>query len=173
MQEELNEKTVALVIKTTKMTGTVLKYAMRKFLEEQQKSKAKIQQKREERAEMKACMIPQGKQTMRELMNQDMELTNIEITDGNIKSFERVARKYEVDFSLKKSYASKPPKYVVFFKAQDVDVMTAAFKEYSAKELKKTKKPSVLKRLRKTQNVQKKQQRSREKTKQKGREPSR
>jgi hypothetical protein len=95
------------------------------------------------------------------------------VTDGNIRSFERVARKYHIDFSLKKDSSMTPPKYIVFFKAKDVDVMTTAFKEYSAKELKKTKKPSVLKRLRKTQNVQKKQQRSREKTKQKGREPSR
>jgi hypothetical protein len=172
MQEEVNEKTVALVIKTTKMTGTVLKYAMKQFLEEQQKNKAKLQQKREEWSEMKSCMVPQGKQTMRELMDQDMELTNIEITDGNIKSFERVARKYEVDFSLKKNYATKPPKYVVFFKAQDVDVMTAAFKEYSAQELKKTKRPSLRKRLVKAKNIAR-NQREREQVHQKERGQSR
>jgi seryl-tRNA(Sec) selenium transferase len=168
MQEELNEKTIALAVRTTKMTVSVLKAAMRKFLEEQGKQKQKVQTMVEKRNQPS-----EGKQTMKQLMKQNAELTNIEVTDGNIRSFERVARKYHIDFSLKKDNSMTPPKYIVFFKAKDVDVMTTAFKEYSAKELKKTKKPSVLKRLRKTQNVQKKQQRSREKTKQKGREPSR
>lgn len=41
-------------------------------------------------------------------------MSNIEVTDGNIKSFERVARKYGVDFALKKDVSSQPPRYLVF-----------------------------------------------------------
>ena len=37
--------------------------------------------------------------------------------------------------------------YLVFFKAKDVDVMTAAFKEFSAKKLTQEKKPSIRKLL--------------------------
>ena len=136
MQEEVNDKTIALSVKTTKLTGTVLKVAMQKFLSEmaKQKQKSKVQPK-------------QGKQTMKQLMKKNTQITNIEVTDGNIKSFERVARKYGIDFSLKKDTSEQPPKYIVFFKARDVDVMTAAFKEYTANDLKKTNKPSLRKRL--------------------------
>jgi len=37
-----------------------------------------------------------------------------------------VARKYSIDYSLKKDKSVDPPKYLVFFRAKDVDVMTAA-----------------------------------------------
>lgn len=64
-------------------------------------------------------------------------MTNIEITDGNIKSFERVARKYGVDYALKKDTSGERPRYLVFFKARDADALTAAFKEYTAKGVKR------------------------------------
>ncbi|MFR5150302.1 MAG: PcfB family protein [Ruminococcus sp.] len=64
-------------------------------------------------------------------------MTNIEITDKNIKSFDRVARKYSIDYSLKKDSSTDPPRYLVFFKAKDVDVMTKAFQEYAGISMKK------------------------------------
>lgn len=39
---------------------------------------------------------------MKQLIGQNQGVSNIEITDSNIKSFERVARKYGVDFALKR-----------------------------------------------------------------------
>lgn len=129
MQEEVNDKTIALSVKTAKLTGTVLKVALQKFLSEMEKQKQK--------GKAKAAQPKQGKQTMKQLMQKNTQITNIEVTDGNIKSFERVARKYGIDFSLKKDASENPPKYIVFFKARDVDVMTAAFKEYTANDLKK------------------------------------
>ena len=48
-----------------------------------------------------------------------------------------MARKYGIDYSLKKEVGADPPKYLVFFKAKDVDVMTAAFREYAGVELKR------------------------------------
>ena len=158
MQEEVNDKTIALSVKTTKLTGTVLKVAMQKFLSEmaKQKQKSKVQPK-------------QGKQTMKQLMKKNTQITNIEVTDGNIKSFERVARKYGIDFSLKKDASENPPKYIVFFKARDVDVMTAAFKEYTVNDLKKTNKPSLRKRLAKAmETVRKHREKVKEKTKDRG-----
>lgn len=139
MQEEVNDKTIALSVKAAKLTGTVLKAVLRKFLEEQAKAKQK--------AKTKAAQPKHGKQTMKQLMKQNTQLTNIEVTDGNIKSFEKVARKYGIDFSLKKDATETPPKYIIFFKAKDIDVMTEAFKEYTKDDLKKTNKPSLRKRL--------------------------
>ena len=53
--------------------------------------------------------IYKGKQSVKHLVRQGAGVSNIEITDGNIKSFERVARKYGVDFALKKDTTSQPP----------------------------------------------------------------
>ena len=76
-------------------------------------------------------------------------MSNIEVTDGNIKSFEQVARKYGVDFALKKDTTSQPPRYLVFFKSRDADALTAAFAEYSGKVVKRKtqEKPSVRGRI--------------------------
>ena len=135
MQEEVTQKTIALYVKVGKgaarLTEQALQKAIQKFLE--QKSKP-----------------AHGKQTMRQLMKQNAGVSNIEITDSNIKSFERVARKYGVDFALKKDKSGDIPKYLVFFKARDADALTAAFKEYTAKEVRRASKdrPSVLEQLR-------------------------
>lgn len=115
-----------------------------------------------------------GKQTVGQLMKQNQGLSNIEITDSNIKSFERIANKYNIDFALKKDKISELPKYVVFFKARDVDVMTQAFKEYSAVTLNKSKRPSIRQTLAKTieavKGRDKAMDHNREKVKAKGRE---
>ena len=103
-------------------------------------------------------------------MKQNCQITNIEVTDGNIKSFEKYARKYNIDFSLKKDTSVSPPRYFVFFKARDVDIMTAAFKEYTGKQLSKRKKPSLRKKLSQTKERQAKH-REREKNRQKERGP--
>ncbi len=76
-------------------------------------------------------------------------MTNIEITDKNIKSFERSARKYGVDFAIKKDRSVKPSKYLVFFKGRDADAITAAFTDFTAKMVQKSERPSVLSQLKK------------------------
>ena len=105
-----------------RLTEQALQKAIKKFLE--QKSKA-----------------PHGKQTMRQLMKQNAGVSNIEI-----KAFESTAKKYNIDFSLKK-VKGEQTRYLVFFKGRDADVMTAAFQEFSAKKLNRDKKPSIRKAL--------------------------
>lgn len=135
MQEEVEHRTVALAVSTGKITGRVLKDAIVKLLAEMKKSRDSPPK------------IPHGKQTVKELIGQNAGVANIEITDKNIKSFERVARKYGVDYALKKDISEDKPKYLVFFKARDADALTAAFTEYTAKVLKKDKQPSILEQL--------------------------
>ncbi len=72
---------------------------------------------------------------MKQLMKQNAGVSNIEITEDNIKAFESTARKYGIDFALKKDSTESPPRYLVFFKGRDADALTAAFKEFSAKKL--------------------------------------
>ena len=106
MQDEVNEKTIALYIKTGKLTAQTLQKAMKAILSKGKKQLAKP---------------PQGKQS--------------------------TAKKYGIDFALKKDATESPPRYLVFFKGRDADVLTAAFKEFSAKKLTQEKKPSIRKLL--------------------------
>ena len=71
-----------------------------------------------------------GKTSVKKLVGEGVGVSSIEVTDGNIKSFERVARKYNVDFAVKKDKTTDPPKYVVFFKGRDADAVAQAFKEF-------------------------------------------
>jgi len=88
-----------------------------------------------------------GKQTLKQLMKQNAGVSSIEITDSNIKAFESTAKKYGVDFALKKDATESPPRYLVFFKGRDADVLTAAFQEFSTKKLTQEQKPSIRKAL--------------------------
>ena len=84
------------------------------------------------------------------LIGQNQGVSNIEITDPSIKEFEKIARKYGVDYAVKKDRSSSPPKYLIFFKGRDADALTAAFTEYTSKKVKKaekTERPSVLAKL--------------------------
>ena len=132
MQDQVNEKVVAVSIKTTKLTASVLQAAIKQVL-----AKMKAQRGKQ----------PRGKQTLKQLMKQNTGISNIEITDSNIKDFTATAKKYGIDFALKKDATETPPRYLVFFKGRDADVLTAAFKEFSAKKLTKEKKPSIKKLL--------------------------
>ena len=151
MQDEVNEKTVALCINGGKISARILKNAMAKALGKMEQDKKQRHQTEVERREAadraKEAAKYRGKQSMERLRSQNVELSNIEVTDGNIKSFEKYARKYDIDYCLKKDRSAAPPRYYVFFKAKDVDAMTAAFKEYSGVQLKKGKKPSIRKKL--------------------------
>ncbi len=170
MQDEVNEKTVSLCVNGGKISARILKAALQKALAKMEQEKREDKQRRTEKNVGKGDVIYRGKQSMEKLMRQDCQLSNIEVTDGNIKSFEKCARKYGIDFSLKKDTSISPPRYFVFFKAKDVDVMTAAFKEYTGKSLAKSKKPSIRKKLEQAKERTEKH-RELEKTKQKERGP--
>ena len=121
MQEEVENRTLTLVVSGTKFTGRLFKAAITKYLAHRKEKK---------------------------LQNQGV--SNIEITDPSIKEFEKIARKYGVDYAVKKDRSSSPPKYLIFFKGRDADALTAAFTEYTGKKVRKaqkTERPSVLAKL--------------------------
>lgn len=124
MQEEVTGKSVALIIHSAKITEQILDRAIRAYLNRKKQPK-----------------IHRGKQTLKQLAGQNAGLTNIEISDRNIKAFTSVAKKYHVDFALKKDVTAEQPRYLVFFKSRDADAITAAFQEFTARKLHK--KPSI------------------------------
>ena len=152
MQDEVRDKSVALVIRVGKnggkLTADLLKWAIRQY-------------------QRQANEPQHGKQSVKSLVEQGGGVQNIEITDKNIKSFERVARKYGVDFALKKDPSQG--KYLVFFKARDADALNAAFAEYTAKTLnRKRGKPSLRKQLSHFKELVSRQSADREKHRGKG-----
>lgn len=159
MQDEVNTKVIALVVKGGRISADVLRKALKKFVEELEKAQKTASQPK----------IYRGKQSVKHLVEQNAAISNIEVTDGNIKSFERTARKYGIDYALKKDTSEQPPRYLVFFKGRDVDVMTQAFKEFSAKTVKQKDKPSLRHKLYRHQEQSKKQQREKIKVKSKER----
>lgn len=141
MQEEVENRTLTLVISGSKFTGRMFKAAIAKYMAYRKEKKLERQRSRD------APVVPHGKQTVKQLIGQNQGVTNIEITDPSIREFERIARKYGVDYAVKKDRSSTPPKYLIFFKARDADALTAAFTEYTDKKVRRTEKeqrPSVL-----------------------------
>jgi hypothetical protein len=131
MQEEVSTKIVAIAIRGGKISAEVLDKALKKFVQELEKAQKTASKPKTYR----------GKQTVKHLVSQNAAISNIEVTDGNIKSFDRTAKKYGIDYALKKDTSELPPRYIVFFKGRDVDVMTQAFKEFSSKTVKRQEKP--------------------------------
>ena len=91
-----------------------------------------------------------------------LNASHIEITDQNIRAFSSTAKKYGLDFALKKDTSEELPRYLVFFKGRDADVITAAFREFSAKNLSREKAPSIRRKLEKAQEQSKTQHKEQE-----------
>lgn len=132
MQEELNSRTMTLIIETGRLTTGVLQRAIRDSMHITSRTVGKIK-----------GHTPKGKQSLARLKAQGVSLSNVEVTKDNIKSFDTVARKYKIDYALMKQEGSEPPRYYVFFKGGDAELLDAAFREYAKKEFSLDEKGSV------------------------------
>lgn len=153
MQEEVENKSVQLAVKTTKLTAVTL-YRALKACARHLKNKTATKVKRKD-------IHAKGKQSVKKLIGQGEAVSSMDFGDEGIKDFKKIANKYGVDFAVVKNKESDLPKYVVFFKARDADAIDRVQKECAAKletkkepsktkkEPSKTKKPSVLQNLKK------------------------
>ena len=119
-------------MKTGKLTAQVLQAALKKYLQHRAKSKNTLHH---------------GQQSLKQLKKHGVALSNIEITEANIGAFKPCAKKYGVDFTLRKDKTTQPPHYVVIFKSKDADNLEQAFREFTAKTLSKEQRPSIRKVL--------------------------
>ena len=161
MQEDIENKVVVLIENCSKLTAQELRRAMEKVLAEVKSGKANGVQKPVRDSEH------HGRMTVKELAAKDKGMQSIEVNDGSIGSFNRVARKYGIDFAPFKVKGEN--RYLVFFKAPDADAMTAAFTEYTQRQVKKSSRPSILQKL----ELLKAQIRQPKKDKVRNREPER
>ena len=147
MQEEVENRTVNLAITTTKLSFRSLYAAYVKYKRYRADRKIIKEQKKAQRTKAKSEI--HGKQSVKDLVGQNQGVSYMEIAKTDLKGFERVTRKYGVDYAIRKDPSQDPPRYIVFFKARDADALSSAFKEYSSQMMRKEKRPSVLKQLKK------------------------
>ena len=132
MQEEVNQKTVALSIRTTKLTGKVLAAALGKVVRALQKHHQK-------------ALTPQGRQSVKKLMNHYGGKSAMPYV-GAPKDFDRIAKEFHVDYAFHKT---GPGHYLLFFKADQADAIQAAFGKYTEKVMGRSQdRPSILGQLR-------------------------
>lgn len=113
MQEEVENRTVNLAISTTKLTGRTIIAGIRKYLQHREKVK------------MKKARDPavHGKQSVKQLLGQNQGATNVEIDKESIRDFEKLAKKYGVDFAVRKDKSVDPPRFLVFVRSKDADAL--------------------------------------------------
>lgn len=152
MQEEVEHKTVNLAIQTAKVT---LKTLIKGLSAWQAGNNKKERDKNTHDAKIN------GKQTVKQLIGQDKGVSGIDIADGGIREFERIAKKYGVDFAIVKDKSSDKPRYTVFFKARDKEAIDRILNEYgkrmdkkaSRKEKGREIRASILQKLKKFKEI--------------------
>lgn len=146
MQEEIENRTINLVISMAKLSGRGIVTAGRAFVYRIRGGKG---------VPGRNGATYQGKQKVKDLVSRGDAVTSVPVTDKRIRDFEQVARKYGVQFSVVKNRGDGKHRYLVFFKAKDTDVLTTVFDEYTKRMMRKKemKRPSVLKELRRVKDI--------------------
>ena len=135
------KKTIDISIKAEKMTADVLKSALQEFMSGKAEKK--------------------GRMTYKQLQAKSpSKLDSIEVSDRNIGDFLKTARKYDVDFALKRDKSTSPPTYHVFFSAAKTEDFKRAFSEYV--EFTREKMQQQAQKLRSKPRKQKQREKTRE-----------
>ena len=137
MQEEVENRTVNLAVSTTKLTARTLARAIRWYL-----------MHRSQKRFRKSMQHEEGKQSVADLLKAGVSTDKIELPDGSAKDFCRLAKKFGVDYAIRKDKTLDPPRYIVFFKAKDTEVLDQVVKEYVANTKAKQDRASVKEQLR-------------------------
>lgn len=109
----MSRQTIAVSVKASKLTARALAYVVaavgRKIAKEHRKAQT-----------------PHGKQSVRKLMGHGGDTNAIEVDTP--KLFDKVARKWGVDYAIRRVGDEK---YLLLFKARQADAITGCFAEYA------------------------------------------
>lgn len=143
MQEEVESRTVTLIINSSKLTANELRQALLRFLE--------YEKSRKNKKENTQFVKPAGKTKIKNLCADSEALDSAEVC-GSLLMFDRTARKYGVQYAVRRDWMESPGKSVIIFRAEDRDILRAALKDYADRLEKLTgDRPSVLKLLEETE----------------------
>ena len=151
IDEEISRSTIAISVRASKLTARGLAYALGEAARKIRKAQA-----------------PQGKQTVKQLLRHSGETSAIDLP-GRAKDFDRVARRWGVDYAIKRVEKGK---YLLFFKAKQADAITGCFSEYSRRMMSRSRDRRVPLReqLKRAQELVRDQLRQKERTKEAERE---
>ena len=144
MQEELEQQTVALVIKAGKLSAETFADAIHRITEKGLNLP-------------KLTKDPHGKMKLSELVGKGIKTDKVEFKEEDLKFFHKIAAKYNIDYAVHSEpntdadRTEKPNKYYVFFQVKDAKIIDSAFNEFLAKNEKR--KESVQKKLEKKQEI--------------------
>lgn len=139
MQEEIENRTVSFAVSSARLSARALLDGMRLAVRLKGNAGKELPGVPDARV--------RGKQTVAELIGQGQGASTIDIGKTELKGFERVARKYGIDYAVRKDRSSGKTGYLFFFKAKDTDALQAAYKEYAAEAMKKTDRRTRIGRL--------------------------
>jgi hypothetical protein len=134
LQEQVERESVAVTLNASKLTAQAV-------------AKVLVGVGRQIHASYKEAQTPHGEQSVKKLMNHNCPTNTIPI-EGDKGLFNKVARKWNVDYAFHKTGENK---YLLLFKSGQADAITAAFVEYSAEVIKraKDKRPPVMDAMKK------------------------
>ena len=118
MQDEVNDKTVALVVRASKFTANTLYKATKAYVDHQIKKEADTEEMLEDIALAKRLRIAattlegilsmrkamaheEGKQSVKDLLKAGVSTDKIELPDGSAKDFCKLAKKFGVDCAIR------------------------------------------------------------------------
>ena len=111
VNKDVAENTISFAVQTTKITSEMLQEILSNYLTEK---------------------MPHGKISYGKLSERG-KLESIEVTENNIGDFLSTARKYDIDYALKRDSSTAPPTYHVFFSSGNSENFRKAFAEYAGK----------------------------------------
>lgn len=136
MQEDIERRALAISVTAGRITGRVLSKAFASVL-------------RQIRLAQKQTKAPQGRQSVKKLMNHNVNTNSIPL-DGGTRLFDRIARQYNVDYAFRKT---GPRKYLLFFKAGQADAITACFAEYTKRAVRKDRKRPIREQVKNAESM--------------------
>lgn len=139
VNEELSAKSIHFVVD----------YMVKPAARDLAKTLEKYQQHRRDKKYFGKEKVPTGKMPVKKLIKQGKGAQKIELDGEDIHLFNRLARKYGVDYAVVKD--KEAGTYKIFFKAQDADAISDLVADYTKRTLGKGKgaKESVLGKLKK------------------------
>ena len=143
MNEEVSSKSLHFVVeKAAKPTARILVGMLKAYM--RHRHDMKYFGKNKEKT---------GKMPVKKLIRQGKGAQKIDLAGEDIHMFNRLARKYGVDYAVVKD--KEAGTYKIFFKAQDTDAISDLVAAYAAKTLKKSEHPreSVLGKLKKFKDI--------------------
>jgi hypothetical protein len=126
LQEDIERRAFAVSVTASKLTGRVLAKVFAAVLRKLQKGQP-----------------PKGRQSVKKLMGHGVNTNTIPL-DENTRLFDRVARRWNVDYAFRKT---GPKKYLLVFKAGQADAITQCLSEYTKRMMKQERRQSVLGRM--------------------------